>query len=257
MTMTREITGKRALVTAGGGGIGRRIAERLAEDGAHVLACDVDGDGLASLPEGIGRMVCDVSDEAAVERLFAEADTVFGGGLDILVACAGTAGPIGPIEETAAAAWRACLDVSLIGGYLCARAAVPRLRRAGGGTIVTFSSNAGLAGYAHRTAYCTAKFGIIGMTKALAAEVGVDGIRVNALCPGIVEGDRMDRVIAAEARARGVPESGVRDGYVQGNSLRQWVTADDLAETVLFLAGPGGARITGQAIPVDGHTEAR
>lgn len=250
------LSGKRALVTAAGAGIGRAIAERLAREGAAVLASDVDADALATLPAPIAQAPCDVSDEVSVAALFEAVDTRFGG-LDILVACAGVAGPVGPVEETDAAAWRACLDVSLMGSYLTARAAVPRLRAAGGGAIVTFSSNAGLAGYPHRTAYCAAKFGVIGFTKALASEVGVDGIRVNAICPGIVEGERMDRVIAAEAATKGVSESDLRADYTAGNSLRQWVRPEDLAETVLFLAGPGGERITGQAIPVDGHTEAR
>jgi NAD(P)-dependent dehydrogenase (short-subunit alcohol dehydrogenase family) len=246
----------RALVTAAGSGIGRVIAERLRAEGAAVFACDIDAQALEGLPSGIGRLACDVGHEQAVEALFQAADAHLGG-LDILVACAGTAGPIGPIEGTEAGAWRACLDVSVMGSYLCARAAVPRLTQAGGGSIITFSSNAGLFGYPHRTAYCAAKWAVIGFTKALAAEVGARGIRVNAICPGVVEGERMERVIAAEAATRGIPEETLRDAYVEGNSLRQWVRAEDLADMALFLSTSASSRITGQAMVVDGQTEAR
>ncbi len=250
------LSGKRALVTAAGAGIGRAIAERFLAEGASVFACDTDADALESLPDEIGRIICDVADEAAVEALFSASDAALGG-LDILVACAGTAGPVGAVEETDAEAWRQCLEVSLMGSYLTARAAVPRLRLAGGGSITTFSSVSGLFGYPHRTAYCAAKWGVIGFTKALAAEVGTDGIRVNAICPGVVEGERMDRVIAAEAKARGVPESVVREGYVQGNSLRSWIRAEDVADMAVFLSSDAAARITGQAMTVDGQTETR
>ena len=251
-----DMTGKRVLITAAGAGIGRRVAERLAEAGAQVFGCDVDEAALATLPREIGRSRCDVSDEAQVEALFAAADAALGG-LDLLVCCAGTAGPIAALADSEPAAWRACVDVNLIGTYLCARQAVPRLKAAGGGGIVCFSSTSGLAGYPTRTAYCASKHAILGLVKALATEVGPDGITVNAICPGIVEGARMDRVIEGEAAARGLSPAAVRDGYASGNSLKTWITADDLAETVLFLAGPGGAKITGQALVVDGHTEAK
>ncbi|MEQ8604127.1 MAG: SDR family oxidoreductase [Marivibrio sp.] len=251
-----DLSGTRALVTAAGAGIGRRVAERLREAGAAVYACDVDETGLDGLAPEIGRTVCDVSDEAQVEALFTSADAALGG-LDLVVCCAGTAGPIAPLADTEPAAWRACVDVNLIGGYLCAREAVPRLTAAGGGGIIFFSSTSGLAGYPTRTAYCAAKHGLIGLVRALATEVGPGGITVNAICPGIVEGERMERVIDAEAAARGVAPAAVRDGYASGNSLKTWITADDLAETVLFLAGPGGAKITGQALVVDGHTESK
>lgn len=251
-----DLTGKRALVTAAGAGIGRRAAERLLAAGAAVYGCDVDDAALQSLPPEIARGRCDVSNDGEVESLFQAADSRLGG-LDLLVCCAGTAGPIAPLAETEPAAWRACIDVNLIGTYLCARQAVPRLKAAGGGRIVCFSSTSGLAGYPTRTAYCASKHAILGLVKALATEVGPDGITVNAICPGIVEGERMDRVIAGEAAALGLAPAAVRDGYASGNSLKTWITADDLAETVLFLAGPGGAKITGQALVVDGHTEAK
>ncbi|MCR9219807.1 MAG: SDR family oxidoreductase [Alphaproteobacteria bacterium] len=248
--------GQRVLVTAAGAGIGRRIAERFAEEGAQVFACDLDAMALESLPSSIHRRAADVADPAAVAGLFAAADAALSG-LDVLVAAAGTAGPIAPVEETEPDAWRRCVEVSLYGTYLCARAAASRLKAAGGGSIIAFSSTAGLHGYPQRTAYCAAKWGVIGLVKSLATELGPHRIRVNAICPGVVEGERMDRVIAGEAAARGVAEEAVRAAYTEGSSLRQWVTADDLAAMALFLASDGAAKISGQALPVDGHTEAR
>ena len=139
--------------------------------------------------------------------------------------------------------------------FLCTRRAMPLLREAGGGSIVNFSSTAGLFGYPYRSAYCTAKWGIIGLTKTAAQEGGPAGIRVNAICPGAVEGERMDRVIAAEAKAKGLNEDAIRAAYTADSSLKRWVTADDLAETVMFLCSDQGRMISGQALPVDGHTE--
>jgi NAD(P)-dependent dehydrogenase (short-subunit alcohol dehydrogenase family) len=125
----------------------------------------------------------------------------------------------------------------------------------GSGSIVLTSSTSGQWGVPTRAPYVAAKWGILGLMKTLAMELGPHGVRVNAICPGAVEGDRMERVVAMEAAARGVPEAEVRALYAEGTSLRTWVTADDLADMILFLTGPGGSKISGQAIAVDGHTE--
>jgi NAD(P)-dependent dehydrogenase (short-subunit alcohol dehydrogenase family) len=125
----------------------------------------------------------------------------------------------------------------------------------GSGAVVNFSSTAGRFGYPQRSPYCASKWAVEGLTRAAAAEAGPAGVRVNAVAPGAVSGERMDRVIAAEAEATGLPEHDVRAGYVELNSLRTWITADDLAETTLFLCSAAGARIAGQSIAVDGHTQ--
>ena len=249
-----RFTGKRVLVTAAGSGIGRCTAERFHTEGATVFACDVGPESLETLAPAIGRQVCDASDEAAVDALFDAADR-FLGGLDILINTVGIAGETASIENSGAEAWRRCLEVNLMSAFLCTRRAMPLLREAGGGSIVNFSSTAGLFGYPYRSAYCTAKWGIIGLTKTAAQEGGPAGIRVNAICPGAVEGERMDRVIAAEAKAKGLNEDAIRAAYTADSSLKRWVTADDLAETVMFLCSDQGRMISGQALPVDGHTE--
>lgn len=245
--------GKRAFVTAAGGGIARRIAERLAEEGARVFAGDVDEQGLSTLPDGIQWKPVDVSNVPAVDAFFdAGLDAL--GGIDILINAAGTKGPTGPIETTDPVEWQMCLNVNLTGAYHCLRRALGPMKAQSSGSIVNFSSTGGLYGYPDRSPYCAAKWGIIGLTKTAAAEAGPSGVRVNAICPGSVEGERMDRVIAAEAETRGVTEAEIRTDYVKDTSMRCFVTADDIAETCLFLCSEAGARISGQAIPVDGHT---
>ena len=129
------------------------------------------------------------------------------------------------------------------------------LKAQGGGAMVNLSSTAGLFGYPNRSPYCASKWAIIGLTKTLALELGPHGVRVNAICPGVVEGDRMNRVIAAEAAATGRTPDEIRAGYVRTSALRCFIRPEDIAATILFLCSPAGARISGQAIPVDGHTE--
>lgn len=252
--MAGDFQDKRVLVTAGGAGIGRRIAERFRAEGARVMVCDVTQASLGGLPAGISGRLCDVSKEEEVAALFAAAEAELGG-LDILINGAGVSGETASIEESDPARWRACIDVNLVGAFLCLKAGLPLLRKAGGGAVVNFSSTAGLFGYPYRSAYCAAKWAIIGLTKTAAQEAGPDKVRVNALCPGAVEGERMDRVVAAEAREKGISEEAVRAAYTKDSSLKAWVTADDIADAALFLCSDAAQMISGQALPVDGNTE--
>jgi NAD(P)-dependent dehydrogenase (short-subunit alcohol dehydrogenase family) len=168
---------------------------------------------------------------------------------------AGVAGPTANLEDIPLAEWRRCLAVNLDGAFLCAKAAIPHLKRSGAGSIVNMSSNAGLFGFPRRSPYAAAKWAIRGLTRTLAQELGPSGIRVNCICPGAVEGDRIDRVIAAEALKTNRSHDQVRTQYVSRSSLRQMIKPDDIAEMILFLTSEAGARISGQEIAVDGHTE--
>ena len=249
--------GQRVMVTAGARGIGRAIALAFRDAGARVEVCDLETEALeafAAEAPGVGTTSADVSDEAAVERFF---DQALGrlGGLDVLVNNAGIAGPTAPVEEVAFADWRSTLAVNLDGCFLCSRKAAPILKEAGQGAIINLSSTAGLFGYPLRTPYASAKWAVIGFTKSLAAELGPHGVRVNAICPGPVEGDRMVRVIAAQAAARGGEAATIRQQYEESVSMRRFVTVEDIAATALFLCSEAGAAISGQALPVDGHTE--
>ena len=245
------------MVTAGASGIGRAIADMIIADGARVVVCDVSPEFLADFrkvhPKATA-VEADVSSERDVDRLFAEAARALGG-LDALVNNAGIAGPTGGVDEIDPAEWRRCIEVGLTGEFLCARRAVPMIRKAGGDAIVNMSSAAGRLGYAFRTPYAAAKWGVIGLTQSLAKELGPDNIRVNAILPGIVRGPRIDRVIAARAAQLGVSHEEMQRQYLERVSLRRMVTAEDVAASVCFLLSPGGASISGQSLGVCGNVE--
>ena len=255
--MAEGLEGKRVLITAGGAGIGRAMAGAFHAADARVHICDVDAEALAdaqaALP-GLGTSMTDVADPAAIDKLFDDALAHLGG-LDFMVNNAGIAGPTAAVEDCDLEGWRRTLAVNLDATFYCSRRAIPALKAAGGGGIVNMSSSAGLFGYALRSPYVAAKWAIIGFTKTLAMELGPHNIRANAICPGPVSGPRMDRVIAAQAEARGVPEQEVRDTYTRNVSLRRFVAPEDIANAAVFLCSPAGAMISGQAFPVDGHTE--
>jgi NAD(P)-dependent dehydrogenase (short-subunit alcohol dehydrogenase family) len=249
--------GLRAVVTAGAGGIGRAIADALIASGARVLICDVDAAALddfrAAHPDA-GAVLADVAADADVARLFAEAERGLGG-LDVLVNNAGIAGPTGGVDEISPADWRRCIEICLTGQFLCAHFGVPMLKRAGGGAIINLSSAAGRFGYAWRTPYASAKWGVIGFTQSLAKELGPSNIRVNAILPGIVAGQRITNVIQARADQLGVSFEAMRQTYLDRVSLRRMVTARDVAGTVLWLVSAAGANISGQSLGVDGNVE--
>jgi NAD(P)-dependent dehydrogenase (short-subunit alcohol dehydrogenase family) len=248
---------KRVVLTAGGAGIGRVTLQTFVEAGARVVTCDVDQAALdrlrGDLPQ-VPAIPADVADEAAVDRLFELALEQLGG-IDILINNAGIAGPTGPIEEITPEDWRRTLEVNITGQYLCARRAVPHIRAGGGGSIVNLSSAAGRFGFALRSPYCASKWAVVGLTKALAIELGRDQIRVNAICPGAVEGDRIDRVIAAKADARGVSFEAMRQQYVEAASMGRLISPQDIANMILFLCSDAGRLVSGQVIGVDGNVE--
>jgi len=251
------MSGQRVLITAGASGIGLTLARRFVARGDQVAICDADKDAVvqmrAEMPDVIAEQA-DVTDEAQMAAFLGRIEAEWGG-IDVVCANAGTGGPAGRIETLDYADWQACVAVNLHGAFLTCRWAARLMRVQGAGLIVLTSSTAGLFGYALRSPYCAAKWAIVGLTKTLASELGPAGVRVNAICPGAVTGDRMDRVVAMEAKASGKPEKDVRAQYVKGVSMRTWVSGDDLADTVLFLASPAASKISGQIMAIDGHTE--
>ena len=257
MTNEFTLTGLRVLVTAGASGIGRVIADSFAAQGARLHICDISNDalnqGAVDQPDwGITR--CDVSDESQVQHLFEQvADNL--GGLDVLVNNAGIAGPTGGIDELSSAEWQNTVDINLNGQFYCARLAVPMLKQSDNASLVCISSVAGRLGYAYRTPYAATKWAIIGLVKSLAIELGPSGIRANALLPGIVEGPRMEKVIADRAEAVGMSYTDMEQEYISKISIRRMVSAQDVANQILFLCSPLGANISGQAISVCGNVE--
>lgn len=247
-------TGLRVLVTAGAGGIGRRIAEGFVEAGAQVHVSDVDRALIEALPAGaMTGSVSDAADEAQTRDLFKVARDRMGG-LDVVISNAGIAGPTATIGDITAQDWDQTLDINLRGAYLAARFGAADLVATKGMFIAT-ASVAGRLGYAYRTPYAASKWAIVGLVKSLAAELGPQGVRANAVLPGIVEGPRIDKVIAARAEQAGVTFEAMRQQYLDKVSLRRMVSPDDVAAACLFLCAPGGANISGQAISVCGNVE--
>jgi NAD(P)-dependent dehydrogenase (short-subunit alcohol dehydrogenase family) len=254
MAMELAATDLRVLVTAGGSGIGRVIAETFCRAGARVHISDIDEKSLAdtkrALP-GVSQTLGDVAKLADVERLFADLARHLGG-LDVLVNNAGIAGPTAKVEDIRPEDWDRTIAVDVNGMFYCTRKAMPMLKRSGGGSIVNLSSIAGRLAFPMRTPYAAAKWAVVGFTQSLAAEAGPDGVRVNCIQPGIVEGERVDRIVAAKAQALGVSSAEVLEKMVEGVSLKTTVTAQDIANTALFLASEAGKHISGQAISVCG-----
>jgi len=250
--------GLRVFVSAGAAGIGAAIAEAFIEAQAKVYICDVNTvaiDGATSRWPELHAGVADVSDQTQVDAVIDDARRTLGG-LDVLVNNAGIAGPTGAVEDIDPAQWESTVATNLNSQFYFLRKAVPVLKETSEcASIIAMSSVAGRLGYPFRTPYASTKWAIVGMVKSLAAELGPHDIRVNAILPGVVEGERMNRVISARADALGIPFDTMRDEYLRKISLRRMVTVDDIAATALFLASPAGSNITGQAISVDGNVE--
>ena len=244
---------KVAIVTGGAGGIGRAIVETFAAAGASVVIAGRNARELEALAHQVGgvAVVCDVTKQDNVDRLF-DAALALSGQVDVLVNNAGQSGPVELLTDVDLEAWRACVEVNLFGAMYCLRVAARLMTAQGHGSIVNVSSLMGLRGYPMRSAYCAAKFALIGLTEAVAHEVGRAGVRVNALCPGAVSGELMDRVISRRAEAEACSaEQIVRESYTNVAALRRWVDPQEVAKAALFLASDASAATTGSYIKVD------
>ncbi|MER9883875.1 SDR family oxidoreductase [Mesorhizobium sp. M0118] len=253
--MEMGLSNKRVLVTAGAAGIGRAVAERFAAEGAKVLVCDVDPAALESVDpsSGINAASGDVSQSKSVAELFEQVDRRLGG-LDILINNAGTSGPSKLVEDVSDEEWRATFSVNMDGAFYCARSAIPRIKAAGGGSVVNMSSTAGFLPYSRRSPYCAAKYGVIGLTDVLAMELGPHNINVNAICPGAVEGPRLERVWQMAANSMGVSIEEIREREFKLFSMRRLVSKQEIASMILYLCSTHGRIISGQSIAIDGQT---
>ncbi len=250
-----DLVGKRALVTGAASGIGLEIARGFRRLGATVLITDIEPEILVSArDDGLEGVVSDAADEDQVRALMRDIDRRLGG-LDVLVNNVGIAGPTSPIESCDSESWRSTFDVNVHSQFYCVKHALPLLRNAPGASIINMSSAAGRLGMAGRGAYSASKWAVIGLTKTLAIELGAEGIRVNAICPGAVEGTRIDAVIEAKAEMVGQAVDEVATLYRSQSSLRRFVSVSDIANLAGFLASEVSSMIHGQAIAVDGHTE--
>ncbi|MBU2980190.1 SDR family oxidoreductase [Lentibacter algarum] len=247
-----DLTGQTVLITAGAAGIGRVIAEGFAMAGAKVHVCDVN----PTVVETIRRerpdfsvTQTDVADPEQVDDMFKTAVANLGE-IDILVNNAGIAGPTAGIEDVEPDALRQTLSVDLESMFHCARRAVPHMKRTGAGVIINLGSIAGRLSFAMRSPYSTAKWGVVGFTKSLALELGVDNIRVNAVLPGHVNTTRFRSVAADRAKTLGVTPKEMEARFLEPVAMGTTVEPEDIANMALFLSSPFGARITGQALSV-------
>lgn len=248
----------KVVITGGAAGIGAVIAKAFHEVDAQVYICDIDASAVERMKrEHAGMLggVADVGDRQQVNRIMDEAIALLGG-LDVLINNAGIAGPTGSIDELDAEAWEQTVTTNLNSQYYFLHRAVPHLRRSSRNPhIIAMSSVAGRLGYPFRTPYASTKWAVVGLMKSLAGELGPDNIRINAILPGVVAGDRMDRVIQARAQALGIGFDAMREQYLEKISLRRMVTMEDVAAMALFLSSQAAANISGQAISVDGNVE--
>ena len=250
-----NFTHRKVLVTAGAAGIGLAIASAFKDLGASVFVTDINPEAVAAAREaGFAAAVSDVSDESQVIELASAVRSELGG-LDVLINNAGIAGPTGPIETLDSAAWKSTFEVNVHGQFYCIKHLLPLMRESSDASIVNLSSAAGRLGMAGRSAYSSSKWAVIGLTKTLAIELGEEQIRVNAICPGAVNGPRIEAVIEAKAEMLGRPLSEVSDLYHRQSSLNRLVEAGDIADMAIFLASSMARSINGQAMAVDGNTE--
>lgn len=252
-----ELAGLRALVTGGANGIGLSIVAKLAGAGARVHVCDVNEGSLRAVSadiENVSISRCDVTDRAGVALLFEETIAELGG-IDCLVNNVGIAGPTGRVDEIDPNEWDKTLQVNMTGQFNCSRLAVAPLLKSSNPSIINMSSAAGRLGFRNRSAYAASKWAVVGFTKSLSMELGPHGIRVNAVLPGTVAGERQDAVLRAKGQAEGVTLEQMRQRALERTSIPEFVSPEEIADTVLFLVSPAGKRISGQAISVCGDLQ--
>jgi NAD(P)-dependent dehydrogenase (short-subunit alcohol dehydrogenase family) len=248
---------RRVLVTAGASGLGLEIARAFVRAGDAVAVCDVSEHELGRLlarEERIHGFHCDVANrdscvglvQQTIERL---------GGLDVLVNNAGIAGPTGALDEIQPAEWDRTVAVNLTGTFNVTRAAIPWLKQHSASAIVNIGSTAGRLGFPGRGPYAATKWAIVGLTKTLAIDLGPWGVRVNAVLPGALDGDRIRHVIAEKAKLRGLPQEEVLRAILAGMSIKRLVPPQEVAALVEFLCSPGTSTLSGQAISIDGDAQ--
>jgi NAD(P)-dependent dehydrogenase (short-subunit alcohol dehydrogenase family) len=248
---------QRVLITAGAAGIGLAIAKAFHAAGARVFACDIDGAALDSAAAALpGLMVrrCKIGDRADTFAMVADAAQRLGG-IDVLVNNAGVGGPTAPAHELNPSDWDEVLRVNLTGVFDVTHAAIPELMRAGRGAIINMASAAGRFGYANRSPYAASKWALIGFTKTLSMELGPHRIRVNAIAPGAVAGERADRVFSGRAQLSGRSVDEEKRLGLASQSIPELVDPADIAALVVYLASDAAKTISGQVLPIDGDLQ--
>ena len=244
---------QRVLITAGAAGIGREFARAFAANGAKVFVCDINDKALTDVRKEIPSVIarnCDMGLRAEIERMVPEAVAALGG-LDVLINNAGIAGLTLSVEDYPPDNWDKVVAVNLTAMFDVSRLAIPHLKKSKAGCIINISSIAGRGGFENRSPYAATKWGVIGLTKTLALELGAWGIRANAIAPGAVEGERIMRVFQGRAQISGKSMAEVKAEALAAQSIKAMVDPKDIAALAVFLASDSAKSISGQVIPVD------
>jgi NAD(P)-dependent dehydrogenase (short-subunit alcohol dehydrogenase family) len=244
---------QRVLITAGAAGIGREIARAFAATGSQVFVCDIDEKALEQLSKelpGVTARVCDMASRVQIERMVPEAVACLGG-LDVLINNAGISGLTLPVDQMPPDAWDKVIAVNLTAMFDVTRLSIPHLKQSKSGCIINLSSIAGRFGFANRSPYAATKWAVIGFTKTLSIELGEWGIRANAIAPGAVAGERIERVFAGRAQIGGKTLEVVRAEAIAQQSIKTMVDPRDIAQLAVFLASDAAKSISGQVLPID------
>ena len=244
---------QRVLVTAGAAGIGREFARAFAATGAKVFVCDIDAKALDAIGKEIPGLIarpCDMASRAEIERMVPEAAAALGG-LDVLINNAGIAGLTLPVDQMPPDVWDKIIAINLTAMFDVTRLAIPHLKQSKAGVIINMTSIAGRFGFQNRSPYAATKWGVIGLTKTLAMELGEWNIRANAIAPGAVEGDRIERVFQGRAQISGRSLEEVKAEAMANQSIKAMVDPKDIAQLAVFLASDAAKAISGQVLPID------
>ena len=257
--MLLSLKNKKIIISAGASGIGWTTAKVCLSKGAHVFLCDLDSKSIKKTqkhPLNNKRLFsyeCDASDEDDVTNFFNQVYKKTKK-IDALINNVGIAGPTGTIEKLTSEDWEQTLKINVISHFYFTKLAIPMLKKNKGGSIINLSSGAGIMGFPLRSPYTASKWAVIGVTKTLAMELGKFKIRVNAICPGTIKGDRMVRVIRDKAKFLKVSKKKVEKEFVSMASMNCWIYEEDIGKICSFLISSDGERISGQSIPVDGNS---
>jgi len=256
--MPLSLQNKKIIISAGASGIGWATAKVCLSRGAIVYLCDIDTKSLKKIqkhPLNNKRLFsyeCDASDEDEVSNFFNKINKKTKK-IDALINNVGIAGPTGTIEKLSSDDWERTLKINVISHFYFTKLAIPMLKNNKGGSIINISSTAGIMGFALRSPYAASKWAIIGVTKTLAIELGKFKIKVNAICPGTIKGDRMDRVIKDKAKFLKVSKKIIEKDFLSMASINSWISQEDIGNMCSFLISKDSEKISGQVFPVDGN----
>ena len=256
--MPLSLQNKKIVISAGASGIGWATAKVCLSEGAIVYLCDIDDKSLNKIKKHplINKRLfayeCDASDEDEVSIFFNQINKKTKK-IDALINNVGVAGPTGTIEKLNSDDWEKTLKINVISHFYFTKLAIPMLKKNKSGSIINISSGAGIMGFPLRSPYAASKWAVIGVTKTLAMELGKFKIRVNAICPGTIKGDRMVRVIRDKSKFLNISKKKIEKEFVSMASMNCWIYEEDIGNLCSFLIAKDGERISGQAIPVDGN----